>query len=67
MQVEQEIRNRARAKGLQVEVITMKDIDGEPLRFWWFATNRGQTLLNGEGTGLQDQAALEFLRKVGNR
>ena len=59
----QEIRRLARERGLQVEVEQLPALDGEALRFWFFANERGQTLIDGAGIGLQDAAALEFLRK----
>lgn len=58
----QEIRHLARERGLQVEVEQVNAMDGEALRFWFFLTGRGQPLVDGAGAGLQDAAALEFLR-----
>lgn len=59
----QEIRRLARERGLQVEVEQLTALDGEALRFWFFLTDRGQPLTDGEGAGLRDAAALEFLNE----
>lgn len=59
----QEIRRLARERGLQVEVEQVNAMDGEALRFWFFLNSRGQQLIDGEGVGLQDEAALEFLNE----
>lgn len=59
--VAREIRKVTREKGLQVEVEQIVDLDGTNRRFWFFLNGRGQPLIGGDGQGLQDQAALEFL------
>jgi hypothetical protein len=60
--VGQEIRKLASVRGYRLEVEQITDLDGESRRFWWFSTRRGQPLTNGDGQGLQDAAALEFLQ-----
>jgi hypothetical protein len=57
-----EISRLSRALGLQCELETVTDLDGELRRFWFFLTDKGQPLVGGEGAGLKDEAALEFLR-----
>ncbi|MHB8790194.1 MAG: hypothetical protein ACYDBT_09965 [Desulfobulbaceae bacterium] len=59
-----EIRRLADQHGLRYEVEQIQTLDGEARRFWFFCDRLGRPPIGGEGSGIQDQEALNFLQEA---
>jgi hypothetical protein len=57
-----EIRRTAERLRLRWEIEVIPHHSGEKLRLWWFSDARGCPPIGGAGSGVDDDAALVFLR-----
>lgn len=63
---DQTIRRLAAEKGFLFDIEQITDVDGESRRFWFFRDRLGRPPMRGEGSGIQDQEALNFLQRQGH-